>query len=234
MDNIIDKRISTKKQNSIRRILDEVRDKGYSPQEVRYLFKKVRELGKYQVKGSSRRLPDFLNDAEIDVFLNKSLEMDKSTRMLVYLGIFTGLRVQEMSNLLIEDVDFSGRQLKVVLGKGGKDRYVPMTTNLMLQIKAYVGDRKKGYLLAKSNQTQYSVRALQKKIEKLVELCGINKKVHTHTLRHTFATLLLRRGMSLERIQLLMGHSSRKTTEIYAHLELAPVKEQFIQLIGME
>lgn len=230
----MDNRLSIKNQNAINKILEIVREGSFTPQQVRYLFKKVRENGKYQVKGVTKSLPDFLNDAEIYQIINKSIEYGKTPMMLINLAIFTGLRVEEMSDLMIEHIDFNNHQLKVVAGKGDKDRFVPLTNNLMIHIKSHIGDRKKGYLLCKRNETAYTTRALQLMVEKIVKNCGFTKKIHTHTLRHTFATLLLRKGIPIERIQLLLGHSSIKTTQIYAHMELAPVKEQFIQLIGME
>ena len=230
----MDKRLSIKNLNAINKILQIVREGSFTPQQVRYLFKKVREEGKYQVKNTTKTLPEFLNDAEIYTITNKSIEYGKNPMMLINLAIFTGLRVAEMSNLMIEHIDFNNHQLKVVQGKGGKDRMIPLTNNLLIHLKSHITDRKKGYVLCKGNETKYTTRALELMVEKIVDKCGFTKHIHTHTLRHTFATLLLRKGIPLERIQLLLGHSKITTTQIYAHMELAPVKEQFIQLIGME
>lgn len=223
-----------KTRNMVKKILAILRSYNASPETVRYVFKKVREEGKYQVPKKRKSLPDFLNDAEIDHLLNQALNIDSTTSMIAHIGVFTGLRVSEMRNLKIQDIDFVNRQLKVVSGKNSKDRQVPLSTGLMQHIKAYVGSRRSGYLFVKSNYTPYTVRSLQKKVEKLLERCSFSKKLSTHSLRHTFGTLCRRKGMSLETIQVLMGHSSKSTTEIYAHIELGPVKDQYIRMIGME
>ena len=192
----------------------------------------MREKGKYQVPKEKKQLPDYMNDAEIGAILDLSSKKDETTSLLIPLGIFTGLRISELSNLKIQEIDFENYQIKVVGGKGGKDRYIPINNVIIRYIKGYINDRKKGYLFVKSNQTPYSKRALQKKVEKLLKELSLDKKLSSHSLRHTYATLLRRRGMSLERIQVLLGHSRRTTTEIYAKMELEPVKEDYFKMIG--
>lgn len=214
-------------------ILKVLRKYKRSPAQVRYIFKRVRESGSYQVPNKKRSLPDFLNDTEISFILEKSNSLDKTTRLLIPLAIFTGLRISELRNMKIEDIDFNNYQIKIVAGKGLKDRYVPINNTLITYIKYYIDTRKKGFLFVKTNLTPYTIRALQKKIEKCISLMGINKKLSSHSLRHTYATLLRRRGMTLDKIQILMGHSSIKTTEIYAHIELQPIKEDYFKLMGV-
>jgi len=223
-----------KHKNAIDKVLAVLRYYACTPQEIRYIFKRVRERGKYQVKGKGRILPDYLNDAEIDHILTQTLNYDKTTSMLIHTGIFTGLRIGEQHKLLIENIDFNHRQLKVVQGKGNKDRYVPLSNSILQQLKLYIGNRKSGYLYVKTNHTAYCKRALQKKVEKVIKDIGYTKHITTHSLRHTYATLLRRKGMSLDNIQVLMGHSKRATTEIYAHIEIAPIKDQYIKMIGFE
>jgi len=225
---------SVQTRNMINKIKEVLKQYNATPRTVRYVFKKVREEGNYQVPKVARKLPDYLNDAEIHHILTLSVQKDNTTSLLIHLATFTGLRIKEINDLQIQHIDFYGGQLKVVAGKGNKDRYVPLSTALMQHIKAYAGNRDKGFLFVKSDQTKYTKRALQKKIETMFKECSFVKKLSTHSLRHTYATLLRRRGMSLENIQILLGHGSKKTTEIYAHIELAPVKEEFIRLMGMQ
>ena len=146
--------------------------------------------------------------------------------------IFTGLRISETRNLLIQHIDFYNNQLKVVQGKGRKDRYVPIKISLNNQIRQYIANRGTGYLFAKKDLTAYTIRALQKRMETVIKLCRFDKKLSTHSLRHTFACLCLAKGLRLEDIKLLMGHSSIKTTEIYAKLELGSIKENYLRLMG--
>ena len=222
----------TKNEKCVNEILSVLKKYNRSPSQVRYIFKRVREKGKYQVPKEKKQLPDYMNDAEIGAILDLSSKKDETTSLLIPLGIFTGLRISELSNLKIQEIDFENYQIKVIGGKGGKDRYIPINNVIIRYIKGYINDRKKGYLFVKSNQTPYSKRALQKKVEKLLKELSLDKKLSSHSLRHTYATLLRRRGMSLERIQVLLGHSRRTTTEIYAKMELEPVKEDYFKMIG--
>ena len=130
-----------------------------------------------------------------------------------------------------DQLNFNNNQLKVIEGKGRKDRYVPITSNITHKIKLYLNGRIRGYLFTKRDLTQIGVRGLQKRITKRIKEANFNKKLSTHSLRHTFACLCLSRGLRIEDIKLLMGHSSITTTQIYAKLELAAIKEQFLQLM---
>lgn len=204
-----------------------------TPQQVRYIFKKVRENSGYQIKNLKKRLPDFLNDDEIRYVIDQTLkEKNKITRVLIPFAINTGLRISEIRNLHIQDIDFSNYQLRVVNGKGGKDREVILPQGMAQLLKTYLNDRKKGHVFVKSDHTPYTIRALQIMIKNVFDKLSLDKKLSAHSLRHTYATLLRRKGVSLDRIQLLMGHTSRETTEIYAHLELAPIKEEVLKLLN--
>ena len=222
-------------QRTIGKILDILRENNFSPFKVKYIFKIVKERGNYFIPRRSRSLPDSLNDAEIDFLLNKAVSINNEISMICHLGIFTGLRVSEMSNLLIKNIDFESRVIKVVAGKGGKDRFVPLSISLMQHLKAYIGDRKEGYLFHNNaSNNKYSTRTFQRKVKNILDICKFRKKLSIHSLRHTYGCFLRRKGMRLDQIQILMGHSSIVTTEIYARIEIAPIKEEFIRMIGFE
>lgn len=221
-----------KHEKKVDKILSILREDNSTPLQVRYIFKRVREKGKYQIQATPKRLPDYLNDVEIGAILNLSLQKDKTTALIIPLAIFTGMRINEITNLQVQHIDLTSYQIKIVQGKGSKDRFILINYELASKIKSYIGDRKAGFLFVKKNLTPYTKRALQKKIENTFKELSLDKKLSAHSLRHTYATLLLRRGMSLDRIQLLLGHSKRATTEIYAHLELEPVKQEYFKLMG--
>ena len=220
-----------KHTRTIKKIVEIKRSSKVNPEENRYIDKRVREILKLQIPTVRKKLPDFLNPAEIYHIRKVAMDSSYFNRVLVDLLIFTGLRISEANNLLTTEIDRDNNQIKVVSGKGSKDRYVPISNNLIHQIDGLQGS-KRGYVLAKSNGTKYTVRALQKKIEKILKICKFDKKLSTHSLRHTFACLCLSKGFSLEQIKLMMGHSSIKTTEIYAKLELGSIKQKYLQLMG--
>lgn len=218
------------------RIIDEVKNivsrENLTPQEFRYIVKRVREQSKLQIPKKKKKLPDYLTPAEIYGLLESS-KNNPERSLLIEFQIFTGLRIGETNNLMVHNIDWFNNQLKVVQGKGSKDRYVPITSNLQSKLKLYLNNRKDGYLFQKQNKKKYSKRTLQEWITKEIDKAEINKEIHTHSLRHTFACLCISRGISLENIQLMMGHTHKTTTEIYAKLELGAVKDQFLQLMDM-
>lgn len=221
---------TTKLNNCIKQV-SEIKNKyQLSPQQNRYVDKIVRERLKLQVPKQPRKLPDFLSPAEIWVLLKKA-QNDSYASVLIEFLIFTGLRINEARNLMIEHIDFENNQLKVIQGKGAKDRYVPITTNLQSKIRLFLNGRQKGYVFAKPNQRQYTKRAMQYIVMKYINECNFEKKLSTHSLRHTFGTMCRSKGLKIQDIQGLMGHSSVKTTEIYAKIELGAVKDQFLQLL---
>jgi integrase/recombinase XerD len=214
--------------------IKEIKTKYYlSPEQSRYVDKVVREELGLKTINKPKNLPDYLTPAEIHHMRNIALSKKNGIySMLLTLLISTGLRISEARNLQIDHIDFHNNQIKVIQGKGAKDRYVPIPTQVLSQIKHYISGRDRGYLFINSKWKQYSVRRLQQIIEEMILECGFNKKLSTHSLRHTFACLCLARGMRLEDIKLMMGHSAIKTTEIYAKLELGNIKEKYLQLMG--
>lgn len=205
--------------------------RGITPEENRYIDKQVRERLKLQMPKTPKKLPEYLNAAEITYML-ESTQNNILTNLLVEYQIMTGSRIGETTKQLIQHIDWDNNQIKIVEGKGKKDRYIPLHLGLKRRLLTHLQGRKKGYLFCKKNLTKYSTRALQKRIVNAYLSCNFSKHLTTHSLRHTFACMLMSKGMPIESIQLVMGHSSVKTTEIYAKLELGPVKEQFQRLLG--
>ncbi len=204
---------------------------GITPEQNRYVDKEARNTLKLVIGKQSKRLPDFLTPPEIYKFLETAGKSPQK-RLIAEMLIFTGLRISELNNLDIRDVQFDNNQVKVREGKGGKDRYVPITNSLLHKLRLYIGNRDKGYIFVNNKGTQYCKRMLQHMMEQVIIECNFAKQLSTHSLRHTFACLCLAKGIRIEDIKLLMGHSSIKTTEIYAKLELGSIKEHYLQIMG--
>lgn len=219
-------------QNAIKKIEKITRDYQLTPEQFRYVAKKVREQVGLQLPRSRRKLPDYLSPPEIYKILEVAHAVDRFDGVLIEFLIFTGLRISEAKQLMVGHLDFGGNQVKVVAGKGGKDRYVPISNNLISKIRLLIGGRSKGVLFAKRNGTMYSTRTLQYRITRIIRACGFSKDLTTHSLRHTFACLCLSRGIPIEQIKILLGHESIKTTEIYAKIELGAIKEKYLQIMG--
>jgi site-specific recombinase XerD len=106
-------------------------------------------------------------------------------------------------------------------GKGGKDRLITLSNNLIPAIKKLITNEnleERDYLFKSNRNRKYSIRTIQKIVDKSAKLCGIKRKIHPHTLRHSFATHLIENGYDVTNVQALLGHKSPETTLIYTHI----------------
>jgi len=133
--------------------------------------------------------------------------------------IYTGIRLQELLNLNIEDIRFEDRNLLVRSGKGNKDRLIPLEDALIRSLQAYLKDRERlgrvhpSLFVSLTDDRPMGYQAIKRLVDKLREKSGIH--FTPHMLRHTFATLMLEGGADIYAISNMMGHSDIKTTTIY-------------------
>ena len=139
---------------------------------------------------------------------------------ILSLAYATGLRRQEVLNLKLGDIDSARGIIRVVQGKGKKTREVPVSQALIDQLrKYYLKCRPKTWLFESHIAgTQYSETSIGNVVKSAAVKAGIKKNVSPHILRHSFATHMLDKGINLKRLQMILGHSSLKTTSIYLHL----------------
>ncbi|VAW44934.1 Tyrosine recombinase XerD [hydrothermal vent metagenome] len=137
-----------------------------------------------------------------------------------------GLRRSELINLKITDIDSKRMLIKVENAKGNKDRFTLLSYKLLEKLRLYYKKWKpKIYLFEGPEGLKYSAGSIVNIVKNGAEKAGIKKKVTPHMLRHSFATHLLENGTDLRNIQVLLGHSSVKTTEIYTHVATSSFKE---------
>ena len=164
-----------------------------------------------------KALPTVLNVDEITSILKGITNLKhKAILTLIYSA---GLRISEATNLKIKDIDSKRMQIKIEQSKGKKDRYTLLSVKTLALLRTYFKEYKPTeYLFEGQDGGQYSARSIQTFFQEICEKVGILKKVSVHTLRHSFATHLLENGTDLRYIQVLLGHESSKTTEIYTHV----------------
>lgn len=182
-----------------------------------------------------KKLPDVLSKEEIWKMLTGAKLLKH--RLVIGLLYGCGLRCMELRNLELKHLDFDRQMLHVALGKGGKDRYVPLSEHLIRGIKSYISiAHPKKYLFENTScktedqrdfDGRYSQRGVQWVVKAIAKESGIRKDVHVHTLRHTYATHLLEDGASILTVQKLLGHSNIRTTLIYLHVCTPP--EQLVK-----
>lgn len=162
-------------------------------------------------------LPEVLSEEEVIKILNATENLKhKAILMTIYSA---GLRVSELTNLRIKDIDSNRMQIRVEQAKGKKDRYTLLGNTTLDILRKYVAEFKPIEWLFESYEgRQYGSRSIQEILKRSVDKVGLKKKISVHTLRHSFATHLLEAGTDIRYIQNLLGHSSGKTTEIYTHI----------------
>jgi integrase/recombinase XerD len=163
-------------------------------------------------------LPVVLSPQEVRSLL--ALVQRSKARMCLQMIYACGLRLTEGTQLQVSDIDAQRMLVRVRQGKGGKDRYVPLADRTLELLRAYwQGTRPRPWLFpARDQQTPLPATTLQKTFTLVVRQSGLAKDASIHTLRHSYATHLLERGVSLRVIQELLGHNSPKTTARYTHL----------------
>ena len=184
-----------------------------------------------------KRLPDVLTVNEVDKLLDIPLHTKEDYRDKAILEVLyaTGIRISELTNLKMQDVDFSNKVVRV-FGKGSKERIVPINKYALKYLGMYLdirGSFLKGkltdYIFLNSKGEAISRESFGLELNKIVKKQGLNKKVTPHMLRHSFATHMLNQGADLRSIQELLGHSDISTTTIYTHVSNEKVKNDYLK-----
>lgn len=174
---------------------------------------------------ASNKLPVVLSKQEVWAMLQNCTLLKH--KILIGLLYGCGLRCMEVRSIGLADLDFDRLQLKVVQGKGKKDRYVPLSEHLIRGLKAYIdAEKPQTYLFGGQINgraggdfdSRYSQKGVQWAVKQAANRAGIIKDVCVHTLRHTFATHLLEDGLNIVSVQHLLGHENIETTMIYLHV----------------
>lgn len=182
-----------------------------------------------------KNLPDTLSIEEVENLLDIPLITNYDYRNKAMLEILygCGLRISELINLTTRDVDFENAIIRC-MGKGSKERIVPINDYVIYYLKEYLEIRpffikkeKNDYLFLNNHGKKLTRQGFLKNLQKILKEKQIKKNVTPHTLRHSFATHLLSGGADLRSIQVLLGHSDINTTKIYTHISHEKVKEDY-------
>lgn len=180
----------------------------------------------------SRPLPEILTLAEGEALLAeacRSIDVARTPAkhfcarrdlIMIVTGWYAGLRVFELCKQRVESIDLAKPVLKVVRGKRGKDRCIPISSELKPLLEAWIGDRREGYLFPGPGGRRIVTRTFQLRLEAIALRAGFTKPVHPHLLRHTYASELLHSGSDITEVQQLMGHSDARTTLVYLHVDV--------------
>ena len=199
-------------------------------------YRKSNPLEQIEAPKIGRKLPDTLAVLEIDKIvaaIDLSKPLGERNRAIIETLYSCGLRVSELTHLKISDLFFEEGFLKVT-GKGDKQRFVPIGVNTQKFINLYrqhwrslieIAAEHKDTLFLNQRGKQLTRAMIFTIVKKLAEKAGIQKSISPHTFRHSFATHLLENGADLRAIQMMLGHESITTTEIYMHLDKSHLKK---------
>ncbi|MFL2574810.1 MAG: site-specific tyrosine recombinase XerD [Flavobacteriales bacterium] len=186
------------------------------------------------------KLPEVLSVGEIELIISSidlSNKQGERNRAILETLYSCGLRVTELINLKISNINFKEGYIKVI-GKGDKERLTPIGSNALKYISIYVNEVRIHQKISKNHEdfvflnnrgSKLSRVMIFTLIKRIVDKVGIKKKVSPHTFRHSFATHLIEGGADLRAVQEMLGHESITTTEIYTHLDRDYLRSNIMQ-----
>ncbi|KXB35766.1 putative tyrosine recombinase XerD [Bacteroidales bacterium KA00344] len=186
-----------------------------------------------------KHLPEYLTTEEVDALeasIDLSVKEGHRNRAIIEMLFSCGLRVSELTNLKLSDLFLEDKFIRV-LGKGNKERLVPISDRAIQELEYWFDDRRQmtikpgeeDYVFLNRRGHHLTRTMILIMIKKQAEMAGIKKTISPHTLRHSFATALLKGGADLRVIQALLGHSDIGTTEIYTHLDDASLRKDILE-----
>lgn len=219
---------SLKKADINRYMLDLIRKRGISASQqnqrinaIKFYYEKVlgRKKAYYHISRpkKDKKLPAVLSPSEVQRILDQVHNLKhRCILMTLYSG---GLRRSELINLKVTDIDSERMLIRIQNSKGNKDRNTLLSNSLLNQLRLYyIKYKPNTWLFEGPRGKKYSATSIENIFRRALHKSGITKHATPHTLRHSFATHLLEQGVNLRYIQVLLGHSSSKTTEIYTRV----------------
>lgn len=195
---------------------------------IKFYFQEVLHRKKFFVEIPRPKkhsiLPKVIHSVDVRKLFDVTENIKHNTMLKLSYGM--GLRVSEIINLKVSDIDSRSMQVFIERGKGKKDRYANLPETILEQLRQYYLEYKpKEYLFEGQYGGQYSTRSVQLVFKNALHKAGINKKVGVHSLRHSFATHLMDKGTDVRLIQDLLGHKDIKTTLLYTHVSEKSIKK---------
>jgi len=196
---------------------------------LKSIFRYLRSELEVEVDSSVKKLPHVPTEEEIRRYYEAVWKARNVQDMvLIKTLLYTGVRVSELVNIRLDDVDFERCQIRINAGKGGKDRIVPFPV-LFKEVLAMHIDRmhqqQATYLFESSWKRKYTDRGIRKILAKYAEEAGLSKPISPHQLRHFLLTWLKKQGIDDALIQPYSGHSSRQSLEVYSRLSIGEAQE---------
>ena len=223
-------------------------EKGLSPRSVNRKISTLKTFFKFLIREgelienpmmkvvapkSKKRLPIFIEEDQIASLLNEvQFEegfVGQRNKLIIELFYVTGIRLSELINIKISDVDFNNQSIKV-LGKRNKERIIPLSSNVVNDLNLFIKSNKQNkYLFTNLEGNKLYNKLVYRLVNKYIgEISSVNKK-SPHILRHTFATHMLNNGADINAIKELLGHANLSATQVYTHNTIEKLKTVYKQ-----
>jgi site-specific recombinase XerD len=214
----------------IKQIATTCRKEHFNYEDLRYIYRRVREELKLKPKKQAKRLPTIMTSDELADFF-RVIEASNVIHALIFrLMYITGIRVSELCGIKLSDINSAECKISIRQGKGSKDRTVLFPELFKLTLNTYLASiQKQTYLFENSQYKQFTTRRIQQLFKEYKTKAGIQKPITPHTLRHQCLTYLTSKGLTDSQIQLISGHSDKETLSIYQHLSLEQVEASYQQ-----
>lgn len=202
---------------------------------LRDLFKKIREEFNVVVTTQAKRLPYVPTEEELKRYYNIVWQTrNMKHMMLIKILLYTGIRVQELVNVKIKDIDLDRCQIRINQGKGNKDRIVPFPQDFREILMLFVNAEQingAAYLFESNRKKPFTTRGIRKILADYATEAGIQQSISPHKLRHFLFTWLKKQGIDDALIQPYSGHETRQSLEIYSKLSLSEAQEAYNEKI---
>lgn len=202
---------------------------------LRDLFKKIREEFEIEVETQTKRLPYVPTEEEIKRYYEVVWQSRETKHMvLIKILLYTGVRVNELVNIKLQDIDYDSCQIRINLGKGNKDRIVPFPINFRETLMLYAkneGTSGAIYLFESNRKKAFTTRGIRKILANYAEKANMAQSLSPHKLRHFLFTWLKKQGIDDALIQPYSGHETRQSLEIYSKLSLSDSQEAYNEII---
>ena len=220
-------RLQTTKEEAIKKIARIVREEGWDYEDFRYVYRRIREQLALRPAKKSKKLPRVLSEEDFKKFYREIERADNlQHELMLKLLFYTGVRVNELTNIKASDVYLDENKIFIEKGKGSKDRYVLFNQDFKTALKVYMKNHPKNRFLFQTRMnTKYTPRRIQQIVKYYSEKAGI--KATPHTFRHQAITWLSKHGFTDAELMLITGHSSKESLKIYQHLALGDIEGKY-------
>jgi integrase/recombinase XerD len=203
---------------------------------LKRLFYHLRQELELSVPRPTKKLPYVPSEEEIKRYYETVWQAGHFEDIILIKTLFyTGVRVSELVNIKLAEVNLEQCQIKIIQGKGGRDRVVPFPPAFKEALAGHLRlmrQKKASYLFESSRKTRYSERGVRRMLERYSDKAGLSHRISPHQLRHFLLTWLKKQGVDDALIQPYSGHASRQSLEIYSRLAIKEAQGEYDQVMG--